>query len=106
MTPLRFWIVTCGGVTRTQRKRSSGRAGFVSFTRESPVETGSSFSRRDRSIIWKGILPKGYPPEERADCQKPSEPVTIRSLVFVDGHGVRARSSDFFRVTEQFHEAH
>src|SRR5262249_691062 len=33
-------------------------------------------------------------------------PITKKSLVCVDGRGVRATNSDVFQITEQFHEAH
>src|SRR6516162_4480963 len=79
MRHLQFWISICCGVTRTQNKRSRGRAGFVNFTREAPAESGNLFSRPDHWIMWEGTLPKDYPPKERRDCPKIQPTRTTRS---------------------------
>ena len=69
------------------------------------METGSLFSKRAHSIMQKATL-SSLP---TANCQEIQatnhNPVTKRSLAFVDGRGARALDSDVFQVSQQFHES-
>jgi hypothetical protein len=79
MPPLQFWILTRCGATRTQSKRLSGRAGFVSFTPGWPAATGSLFSRQVRWIMREPSLPESCPMKTAQTAEKSGEPVTIPS---------------------------